>query len=117
MQAFIVIKEECEKTDAPLPEIKATERYVTVTILGCKKYMELLKGSASSPAIIEEDTLTRLVEFCSEPRSRKEMMEFMGLTNRDHFSKHYIRPLLDAGRIQMTKPDKPRSSDQKYKET
>lgn len=117
-QGFIVIKEECEKTDAPLPEIKATERYVTVTIHGCKKYMELLKGSASSPAIIEEeDTLTRLVEFCSEPRSRKEMMEFMGLTNRDHFSKHYIRPLLDAGRIQMTKPDKPRSSDQKYKKT
>jgi ATP-dependent DNA helicase RecG len=80
--------------------------------------MELLKGIASSSAIIEEeDTFTRLVEFCSEPRSRKEMMEFMGLTNRDHFSKNYIRPLLDAGRIQMTKPDKPRSSDQKYKKT
>lgn len=123
-QGFLLIKEECEKTEAPLPEIKATDKYVTVTIRACKKYMNLLKSntennpnSTASSREDEEDALTRLVEFCSEPKSRKEMMEFMGLTNRDHFTKHYLRPLLDTGRIRMIKPDKPRSSDQKYKKT
>ena len=46
-QGFLLIKDECEKIDAPLPEIKATEKRVTVTIRGCKKYMELLKNTTS----------------------------------------------------------------------
>lgn len=60
------------------------------------------------------DDMTRLVEFCSEPKSRKEMMEFMGLSHAGNFRDNYLKPLLEAGRIVMTIPDKPQSSKQRY---
>lgn len=120
-QGFLLIKDECEKIEAPLPEIKATDKYVTVTIRACKKYMNLLKAntennpnSTTSSREDEEDTLTRLVEFCSEPKSRKEMMKFVGLSHAGNFRDNYLKPLLESGRIVMTIPDKPQSSKQQY---
>ena len=56
-----------------------------------------------------------LNQNCSIPRSRKEMQKFMGLTGRRNFSEKYIKPLLNAGKIEMTIPDKPNSKNQKYK--
>lgn len=43
------------------------------------------------------------------------MQEFMGLVGRRNFSEKYIKPLLNAGKIEMTIPDKPNSKNQKYK--
>lgn len=65
-------------------------------------------------ALEEGDDLTKLVEFCSEPRSRKEMMGFMGLSHPGNFREKYLRPLLDSGRLAMTIPEKPQSSKQRY---
>ena len=63
----------------------------------------------------EQATIQDLIQFCSIPRSRKEMQEFMGLAGRRNFSERYIKPLLNAGKIEMTIPDKPNSKNQKYK--
>ena len=63
----------------------------------------------------EQVTIQALLQFCIVPRSRKEMQEFMGLTGRRNFSEKYINPLLNAGKIEMTIPDKPNSKNQKYK--
>ena len=63
----------------------------------------------------EQVTIQALLQFCIVPRSRKEMQEFMGLTSRGNFSEKYIKPLLSAGKIEMTIPDKPNSRNQKYK--
>jgi len=43
------------------------------------------------------------------------MQEFMGLAGRRNFSEKYIKPLLEAGKIEMTIPVKPNSRNQKYK--
>ncbi len=47
-QGFGLIRDECEKTNAPLPDMKATEKNVTVTIHASMKYAELLKNISSS---------------------------------------------------------------------
>ena len=55
-----------------------------------------------------------LIAYCSEERTREEMMAYLGLENREHFRKTYLKPLLESGRIKMTIPDKPISKNQKY---
>lgn len=61
------------------------------------------------------DKIALLLSFCQTPRSREEMMEFVGLRNRDHFQKKYLRPLLEQEKIEMTIPEKPQSKNQKYR--
>jgi len=39
------------------------------------------------------------------------------LIDDEHFRKAYLQPALDAGLIEMTVPDKPRSTRQKYRLT
>ena len=74
-----------------------------------------------TPQVTPHDTLQveigdydKLLDFCSVPRSRIEMMDFMELTNRRHFWAHYLKPLLESERLLMTIPDKPSSPKQKY---
>ncbi len=62
----------------------------------------------------DHDQRQQLVEFCAVPRSRAEMMEFVGLTARRSFNEHYLKPLLESGQLVMTIPDKPKSKNQKY---
>ena len=44
-------------------------------------------------------------------------MFLLGLKHRKTFRTNYLQPLLDAGWLEMTIPDKPRSSRQKYRLT
>jgi len=67
---------------------------------------------AASSAI--DNVQGMILAFCAEPKSRKEIMEFVGLTNRDYFYNHYIVPLLNSEMLLRTIPDKPTSSKQKY---
>lgn len=70
-----------------------------------------------STQVVAEDKDSRLeslVAFCGSPRSKKEMMEHLGLANANHFRKAYLKPLLVSGKLIMTIPDKPNSSKQKY---
>lgn len=56
----------------------------------------------------------QLLEFCAEPKSKNEMMNFLGLSSAKHFRDHYLVPLLNRGDLLMTLPDKPKSPNQKY---
>jgi len=47
--------------------------------------------------------------------STREMMELLGLKHRPSFRDNYLLPALELGYIEMTIPDKPNSSKQKYK--
>lgn len=60
------------------------------------------------------EKMTALIEFCTTPRSKNEMMEHLGLVNTNYFRKAYLKPLIESGKLVMTIPDKPNSSKQKY---
>lgn len=103
-----------------------TEADVFTTIIPLSEAATAMVGSSIELASREQDkeqvkeqdkeqvTIQDLIQFCSVPRSRKEMQEFMGLAGRRNFSEKYIKPLLIAGKIEMTVPDKPNSRNQKY---
>ncbi|WFE69099.1 hypothetical protein P8S54_02030 [Thiomicrospira sp. R3] len=55
-----------------------------------------------------------LVDYCQTPRTRAELQAFCGLHDREHFRKSLLKPLLDAGWLQRTLPDKPNSPNQRY---
>ena len=49
--------------------------------------------------------------------SRQQMQESLGLKHTRHFREAYLEPTMRAGLIEMTIPDKPRSSKQRYRLT
>ena len=49
--------------------------------------------------------------------SRMEIQQKLGLTDEKHFRENYQQPAVASGLIEMTIPDKPRSSKQKYRIT
>ena len=55
-----------------------------------------------------------LLSFCRVPRSRKEIAQFLGIKTSYYVTRHYIRPLVEVGKLKMTIPDCPGSPKQKY---
>ena len=54
-----------------------------------------------------------ILDFCEIPRSRAELIEFTG-KSRNYVLKQLIAPLVECGKLKLTIPDKPKSSNQKY---
>ena len=67
--------------------------------------------------VIDKKTITDIEKailiFCKNPKSRKEIQEYLGKT-RTVLMDNYIRPLLEKGKLELTIPDKPKSQNQKY---
>ncbi len=57
----------------------------------------------------------KVLEFCDDFKSRNQIQEHLGLSDREHFRKRILVPMLDFGLLRMFSPDKPQSSVQKYK--
>ena len=62
----------------------------------------------------KEDRIKLILQFCKEPKSVKEIMEYIGLKHRPTFIHDYLNPLLKEEKLQMTIPDKPKGRNQKY---
>ena len=56
-----------------------------------------------------------IINFCSVPRTSLEIMERLGVSNQTKNRERYITSLVAAGYLQMTNPDNPTASNQKYK--
>lgn len=68
----------------------------------------------SSEVRLTKDQLD-IVNFCSIPRSAKEILDRKGLYNQSRARKKYIQPLLDMGVLEMTIPENPNDRNQKYR--
>ena len=62
----------------------------------------------------EAENIRNLLIFCKTPRTRKEICEFLGLSSVTYAIQIYVMPLVEAGKIKMSIPDKPRSPKQLY---
>ena len=88
---------------------KFTDNFIRITLP-----ISVQDGTQSAPSV---ENIDKLIVFCTEARSFGEMLAFMGLTDRTKFRRKYIRPLLEAGVIEQTMPEKPNSQNQKYRLT
>ena len=66
---------------------------------------------------VTAQVIAQVVWHCRVSRTAREIMALLQLKHLKTFRKNYLQPLLDAGWLEMTIPDKPRSSKQKYRLT
>jgi hypothetical protein len=59
----------------------------------------------------------RLLAVTQGEMRRADIQAALGLKHEDHFRDAYLRPAMEGGFIEMTIPDKPRSSRQRYRLT
>ena len=76
------------------------------------------EGDALEHSAVKSDIglelLVRLREYMREPRSRAELQSFCKISSRDYFRNKILNPLVEAGKIKLTIPEKPTSSKQRY---
>jgi ATP-dependent DNA helicase RecG len=63
------------------------------------------------------ELMRRLVMVLKEEKSRQEIMDKLDLRHIPSFRELYLQPCLDAGLIEMTQPNKPKSKTQNYRLT
>ena len=54
------------------------------------------------------------MEFCVEPQSLSDILQHLGLKDRENLMEVYINPMIGAGVLEMTEPDNPTSRNQMY---
>lgn len=74
-------------------------------------WQRYVNADADAPITTEK----MIVEFCTEPRSRKEIVGHLGLHIKYIYK--FLAPLVESGIIKMTKPEMPTSIDQRYVNT
>jgi len=58
-----------------------------------------------------------LVALETAPLGTKDLLGTLNLSHRPTFIQNYLQPSLEAGLVEMTQPDSPRSPTQKYRLT
>lgn len=111
--------EACRAYGIAPPEFSEQAGVVTVTFRAAVG-PEVAKGriwdQAGTKLGLSRDQ-AQVLEMAATPRSLQELMEPSGRTNRTKFRDQVLSPLLEAGLIEMTIPDKPRSPQQRYRTT
>ena len=114
------IRDEASAQNCPEPQFEANS-FVTVTFRPNPEVraeaeehpMDRVTGEVAGEVARE----VRLLRVISGEMTRQRLQEALGLKHEDHFRKAYLIPALRAGLIEMTIPDKPRSSKQSYRLT
>ena len=80
---------------------------------------EQVMGEVTPPVTeqVTEQVGKMLRQFGDKPVDGKSLMDAVDISHRPTFLYNYLKPALNAGLVEMTIPDKPKSSKQKYRLT
>jgi len=116
------MREDAKKNRSPQPTFRANG-FFTATFRPRAEEVPR-KYPASTPQVtphvtpeVTPQVAAVLQAVAQRPKSRGELQKATRIKDQKHFRKGYLEPLLAAGWLEMTVPDKPRSSKQKYQTT
>lgn len=116
------ILREMRNNGSPAPEFVTDEDRLSFLVrlpIHAKAITGFIGGSIEDDGI--KTALSRhqveILEKSLKPITIAELMEIAGRSDRTKFRNQVLNPLLDSGFMEMTIPDKPRSSNQKYRLT
>lgn len=97
--------------EAGLPEPVFSDYRSEFSVCLYNRYPETVAEVGEGKQVSDEKGL---LEFCKTPRSRKEITEYLGVSSGQYALRRYLTPLVDAGMIRMTIPQRPKSPKQRY---
>ena len=97
----------------PAPVFVNTRSNFSVTLRN-KPDAATQKASGPASDVPAEDP-KGLLAFCRQPRSRAEIIAYLGIPSAQYALRRYLDPLVEAGAIRLSLPDKPRSPRQTYR--
>ena len=103
-----------------IPHRETTEQVEDATEQVAEQVTEQAEGTTAQvtgQVAGEGEHEARLLRVMSGEMTGRGIQEALGLRHRVHFREAYLLPALRAGLIEMTIPDKPRSSKQRYRLT
>lgn len=100
------IRDAMKGNNSPAP-IFETDNDLTyfLTILPCNLFFVDLEL---------DDYKKSILDFCRNAKSRSEIMDYIGLKNRQDNATRHLQPLIDAGYISYLYPHVPQTPKQKY---
>ena len=110
------IVEKCREYGLPTTEYRQDEDF-RVVIYRPKTAENAPTGAPGTRSGTQSEQTSMILDFCRTPRQVGEIRAKLGYTNRTKFRQNYMTPLLRDGYLEMTIPDKPTSSQQKYRTT
>ena len=63
---------------------------------------------------MHSEDMENLLVFCKTPRTRTEICEYLGLSSVTYAIQKHVMPLVEAGKIKLSIPDKPKSPKQLF---
>ena len=117
------IRDLCREYGVAEPLIEVSESWVTTAFqrptseLGTRT--GLMQGSGESPARVKAPRRhqVQILRNCLTEKAIGTLMASVRRKDRTKFRNQVLKPLLQAGWLEMTIPDKPTSSKQKYRVT
>lgn len=118
----LVIQVVLQPIDDNLYELTETmqQRYGNFVEIGTKSELspgQVTEVVADEVTEVVTDEVERLLFVIQDEMKRKEIQDALGLKHEVHFREAYLIPSIEKGLLEMTIPDKPTSSKQKYRLT
>ena len=97
------------------PTFRSSPNFFTVVLKNMNYNAENATAEQVTPQVTPQVTVQeKILAYCSEPKSRREIMEHCGYKDKKSFVSLYLAPLLTSGALRMTLPNEPTSRLQKY---
>ncbi|MDP5170621.1 MAG: hypothetical protein NWR72_10270 [Bacteroidia bacterium] len=94
----------CQEAGLPAPEFKEAFGGMMVVL-----YQKV------TPQVTPQ--VKQLLQVLEGELSRSDLQERLSLADKKNFSENYLKPAIEGGYVEMTTPNKPRSSKQSYRLT
>ena len=107
------IRHEMAKAGLKDPVFESSRGVFKVALFNSKKTNETEKDNLVE---INDnlDMADKILIFCKAPKSRDEMAKKFNFLAMSYMMSKYVQPLIEDGKLKMTKPEKPKSKNQLY---
>ena len=109
-----LIEEDIFRIYIPVPQELIVQAAIQLTAQVTMQDTAQVTMQDTAQVTTQVDKRDIIIEFCKEPKTTSEIMEYLQLTHREHFRKDILKPLLESGILHMIIPEKPTSPKQKY---